>query len=944
LKYQCGLGNSAAQDSLPFLKANESTILATVIKLYPQSNSLRGVPCDKNYIASRAIYELYHGTKNWDSNPGYPLQMAYPNLRAAVESDALALVVLALMLVWRWATIPFEEVEQLDAYQMVQRGLSWPIRIFIKMEPHSIEKARTGRWRLVASVPSQVILAGRVLLGPQHRMNIDKVESTPACIGLGLTDSMIDILFEKAKVTEDPFGLISSDQSGFDWRFYWFWAKLLAELWISLTGATGLWANAIRNYARSMIMAILVTSDGLAYSLLIAAVRKSGDLDTGAGNSAHRICLNIAVRLWLRAKGFLHVDKSIFPACTMGDDCFESFSCPTTGPQLTEIFAYFGFKITDIVHGDSRNFEFCSTRFEEIDGQRYITALSWPRMLYRLISHEYNSEFVQQFCYELRHMTGRKGGITLSDLLLFLKRIDWLQESCDDPTNTSVINWRVPHFNSIIMSKAETKREVRKEAKREVKKEVEKEKRVKGKHIRKEVKAIERLPSASRGVSGPSRQQTQYFRRLFTEQDASKLAWLRCVMDPFTAIPASLPPIMAPGASTSRPRIYAISLKGFAVANANGRVNIGANADGWMPSSVAVAGSAPVPQFQYLGNSAGNAGARGFPVHYTVQAWAGNPGFANVSPNNYPASDRAVANAIPYLGFLQLPDALIDVQLNNDPTSGNAYQRYSNVALGLRCRPVAPAAGNLVMTGVILGCQQTLGDTVITNPTRANGGAATLGGSDAYEYMAGLGTGANSIPVGPGPNAGPGSNNTQVNLTEEMVGRTEWDIAEWPKQKGEHTWFTMSAIPNQSCCFSATVPKQTGATQVGDPQLAFVGAGLLAGQTIEFEARYIYAFYGGVSYQVQAGSSTPPVAPGDLQALTATAAPLMGIATHNGMPRASVSAPQALIRHEAAKGMVDARSGPDWLKSGASIVKSATGSSIGELLGEGLGVIAGMLL
>lgn len=605
-----------------FLEANESTILSALVQLYPQTGCLSGIPFDMENLVSRALFELHHGTKNWDSNPGYPFQSAYPSLRDLVENEALALVVLAVLLVLRWGQVPLDEARGLDCYQMVERGLSWPIRVFIKMEPHSIEKAKQGRWRLVASVPSQVILAGRILLGPQHRSNIQHVEATAACIGIGLTDTMIDVLYDKATLTADELALVSSDQSGFDWKFYWFWANLLASLWIDRTGATGLWANAIRNYAWSMICSLLVTSDGNVYRLLIQAVRKSGDLDTGAGNSAHRIGLNLAIRLWFKHLRFPHVNKSFFPACTMGDDCFESFSVPVTAELLTGVFANFGFKITDILIANSHCFEFCSTRFEIINGVKIITPLSWPRMLFRLISHDYEPELLQQFCYELRHLTGRKGGITLSDLLLFLQRIGWLQEPGFDPTNTSVIGWRVPHFN---MSKATVKKGRGGASKPQ-----------RDGELRQAAKSVQRA-MPTKGLSF----QVKTISDPLTHQDIAIVSYLHTLGNPWVEDPAGVPLIA--GTTLIRRTVKAqIKFEVQAIANASGFCFVALNCDGWIGAQVAL----PTRYASYSG------GTQGYPLVTSNASYVGT---------SFPAA--AATSATAGLGFSVLP--LLDGQVTD---------------------------------------------------------------------------------------------------------------------------------------------------------------------------------------------------------------------------------------------------------------------------------------
>lgn len=401
--------------------------------MYPKSNCHEDKASDVAFIHDVIRSELYTHTSVWDASPGYPFQIVYPTLLDLVDSEPSALITLTLLLILRWGLTPHSQVRLMTAAELFEAKLTFLVRLFVKQEPHPVQKALDGRWRLVSSVPSHVNVAARVLLGPQHRLNIRSCDYISPSIGLGLSDPMIQTHIRKAAMVEDSFGLVSSDQSGFDWRFYLLWADVIAQVWVNLTCATGFWENAIRNYCYTMVFSYYVLSDGRIFGLLIPAARKSGDLDTGSGNSLHRIALNITIRLWLKLERPSLVNRSVLPAMTMGDDCCESFGTRVDGPTLVEMFRQLGFKLTDVVIGSRNRFEFCSTRFE-YDGSWTITPLSWPRMLFRLLSQEPKQEFLDQFKYELRNLTGVYGGVNLRMLCLFLDRVGW-KVPFDSPTN-----------------------------------------------------------------------------------------------------------------------------------------------------------------------------------------------------------------------------------------------------------------------------------------------------------------------------------------------------------------------------------------------------------------------------------------------------------------------------------------------------------------------------
>jgi len=423
----------------------------------------------------------------------------------------------------------------------------------------------------------------------------------------------------------------------------------------------------------------------------------------------------------------------------------------------------------------------------------------------------------------------------------------------------------------------------------------------------------------------------RFFRRNFTRRDAARLAWMMCVADPFGAKAMPVPATITTGASASCPRMYAVTLKQFTTVNSVGACFIGLSADAWLPDPTRPAGSAPQPLYLYLGNSSAF-GSRGWPLHWTNSAYAGcAPTVTGSTGYSYPGPAIAQTSAIAGMNFMQLPDTFIDTQLNCNPTTGNAFQRFQCVSAGLRVRPTGPAAGALVQTGVIMITQQTLGDTVVTNPAAASG-TGTLGGPNCYGHMSGLATGSTA-----------GTVVTQVApLPPDSIGAEEWDIASWPSSTNEKDWLEAAAIPNQSCSFGQWTPGNTGSTLVGYPQLSAIVAGSQQGQVIEFEARLVYAWYGAVSYEENSVPLLASVPPSDLTATVTDGKAHLSISNRAATPaRAAV---QAMAQPAVNDGTVHPSNAAAWINSGKEVIEAATGSSIGELIGEGLRFLAGALL
>lgn len=438
-------------------------------------------------------------------------------------------------------------------------------------------------------------------------------------------------------------------------------------------------------------------------------------------------------------------------------------------------------------------------------------------------------------------------------------------------------------------------------------------------------------------VTGVNRDQfakqfNKYSRR-FTERDAWLLAWFHCVTNPWKyAVPPPFPYAASPGT----PRMFPLRITGAAIANSVGACFIWLNADGWFPSPQAVATTAPVPWTPFLGNSTANSGARGYPAGHTNGSYAGcSPTIAGSTGLSMPGPTIAVATAIAGVVFQRIPDNFIAGQINTDPVSANASQRYNCVAAGLRVRPSAPAAGTVVPGGVVCMTQQILGDTLIANPVAANGTAAP-GGVNCYNYVRSFQTTATggAVTAAPAP------------LDDSQIATKEYDLETWPRGgDGKHDWLEATAVPNQSCCFLALTPPQTGASVVGEPQLVAIGNGLTAGQVVEYEATLIYAFYGIVSYEkygiADAPSRSNPVSSDETARALSVGSGHMRIDSEAGVPGRRATA--AFGSEAKFDGVAAAKDIGGWISTGASVVKEVTGLSIPELIGEGLGFLAAIL-
>jgi hypothetical protein len=593
--------------------------------LVPQIDHLKAAPTTIDYLIDRATWELFRGTHVFDSAPGYPFQVCYPELGDVVADEPDSLVAMAIDLLTKWLNVPHEEMRKLSPCEMALRKYSIAQRAFIKNEPHPLLKVQTGRLRLVISVAAHQVLADRILLGPIHRAMIDFVADLASCIGLGMTDNHIDILVDKAIDTTDSFGLTSTDQSGFDWKFTWIIASIVAEVYIKASGAAGAWANAIRNSAWSLMSSLFALSDGRLYALLIVAVRRSGGLDTGHGNSLSRIVLNIAIRLYTGGMPSI-VDRTRFPACTMGDDCFESYGRRLLAIEIEGAFSFFGFTVSDIYITDGSSFEFCSTRIRITNRSTktwVATPLSWPRVLFKLLSHDYDPGLLAQFRYELRHL-GSDGGLHLSDLLAFIERVGWIREPLESPTNELVV--RLKHCSMVKKDKTARKGRAG----------VPKKTVARDAGLRAEAKAVaQRMPTKALSY------QVKTVADPMTHQDIAIISYLHTLGDPWVEDPAGVP-LMAGGTLMRRTVKAQIKFEIQMIANASGFAFAALNCDGWV-------GDSTLPPYRF---ASFNGGTQGAPLWYSNASYVGT---------TLPSSAATTATA----GILSATLPLLDGQVTS---------------------------------------------------------------------------------------------------------------------------------------------------------------------------------------------------------------------------------------------------------------------------------------
>lgn len=267
----------------------------------------------------------------------------------------------------------------LSAEEFVQKNYCDPIQLFIKNEPHKVEKIKTGRFRLIAKVSIVDEVIQRLLYYNQNCMEIENWLTCPSKPGIGMTDEMAS-----AFVKLMPPNGESSDVSGLDWSIKGWQLDLEIQQRIMLCNASpeSSYSVVASTHAKAIGLAVFVLSDGSMIAQRVYGLVKSGEYVTSSRNSRVRVNLSIMTgSKWSQAQG---------------DDC-----CDSVIPNKVEAYKQFGFTLRDIEPFGDENFEFCSHRWSRTRG--IAVPLNWEKMTINLLNSAPSMDMLFQYEYVMRH-------------------------------------------------------------------------------------------------------------------------------------------------------------------------------------------------------------------------------------------------------------------------------------------------------------------------------------------------------------------------------------------------------------------------------------------------------------------------------------------------------------------------------------------------------------
>lgn len=265
--------------------------------------------------------------------------------------------------------LSLHDLEAMSRQERLDFNLMDPVRVFVKNEPHKIQKLQEGRVRLIMSVSLTDKMIEMLLSRHVCKLEIQNWKTIPSKPGIGFTLESNQSVYDD--VTKSGYDMSYADISGWDWNVKEWQIKDEAESLIKLSNQISpVWEHLLRAKAILESQSIYQFSDGNMVMPLFKGIVNSGKLRTSRGNSWMRV----------RIADLIGSRKTI----AAGDDSVEN-----TVPNAISKYLSYGIRCKEYepVHD---TFEFCS----RIYGNGFSYPVNKAKMVMNLL-HNNPSNFIE---------------------------------------------------------------------------------------------------------------------------------------------------------------------------------------------------------------------------------------------------------------------------------------------------------------------------------------------------------------------------------------------------------------------------------------------------------------------------------------------------------------------------------------------------------------------
>lgn len=313
--------------------------------------------CYDRSLYSKQIDELKTQVKA-DASPGVPL------CRVALRNDQLFSYLgerfndMVLNRLELLISTGLDNIGAMTRRECIERGFMDPVRVFVKNEPHKLEKITSGKIRLIMSVSIVDKMIEMLLSRFSCKANIANWKNIPSKPGIGFdSDDNYHMVADMHRILATT-RMCGSDVKGFDFSVRDWQLKDCAEMSIKLTksrgevDATATWAHVMRAKALLQCKPVFQFSDGELVAPTYEGIVCSGCYRTSDGNSIMRV----------RLADLLGAHE----AMAAGDDCLEQEIDDAFGKYLEygyRLKAYDSINDSGSPANPERTFEFCSHEY-----------------------------------------------------------------------------------------------------------------------------------------------------------------------------------------------------------------------------------------------------------------------------------------------------------------------------------------------------------------------------------------------------------------------------------------------------------------------------------------------------------------------------------------------------------------------------------------------------
>lgn len=360
--------------------AVKTAALNRVLEHYPKTKVPPYFAGPKHGVTESLIRKVFPCLKG-SSSPGMPYCLHAPTKAEVIQRQHDVIIEIVLTRLDALASFDKSEIPD-DPVELLRSGLCDPVRVFIKNEPHSIEKIVNGRGRIISNVSMADEIIDRLLCSVQNYAEIDDWQNIPSKSGMGLsTDAQTKALFEPMKSLLSETS--TSDVKGWDWSVPTWLMDMDVEARCLLNSCSkdSSFRRILENRIAVLARSVFVTSDGTMLAQASPGIVKSGTFITASFNSRMRVMLAYIIgALW---------------AIAMGDDGAEQ-----TVLDAVKKYEALGFTITDYKACEGDSFSFCSHLIMEAKA----IPENCYKSLYKLLSKEITEEDLEEFTTVYRHL------------------------------------------------------------------------------------------------------------------------------------------------------------------------------------------------------------------------------------------------------------------------------------------------------------------------------------------------------------------------------------------------------------------------------------------------------------------------------------------------------------------------------------------------------------